>query len=237
MWSGPRFMSTALLRSWESRADTATADEPFYGYFLAATGADRPGRDDALASMPQQWSEVVRWLEGPIPDGKAIWYQKHHSLHLVGEMPWQWISGMTNCFLIRDPRLVIKSYSRIRPEFTADDLGYKQLVEVFDFVRSTAITPIVVDASDLRRSPGPQLETLCAAVGVPFDPAMLRWAPGRRSSDPPLGDPWYQNVQQTTGFAGTDDPVPAVPRQYWKVLELCTNHYDYLSMYRLGATR
>ena len=102
MWSGPRSLSTALLRSWESRKDTTTADEPFYGYFLAATGAERPGREDSLSLMPHDWESVLQWLEGPIPDGKAIWYQKHHALHLVGDLPWEWIDQQTNCFLIRD---------------------------------------------------------------------------------------------------------------------------------------
>lgn len=233
MWSGPRFLSTALLRSWGSRVDTATADEPFYGYFLAATGAERPGREDSLSLMPHDWETVLRWLEGPVPDGKAIWYQKHHALHLVGDLPWEWMDRVTNCFLIRNPRLVIPSYSRIRPEFSAADLGYEQLFEVFNYVRRNSRVPVVLDASDLRRSPKLYLEALCGAVGVGFDPAMLSWEAGRRSSDPSPCDPWYRKVQQTTDFVGGPDVFPDVSHRYRGILETCSEFYDQLFQHRL----
>jgi hypothetical protein len=233
MWSGPRFLSTALLRSWESRADTATADEPFYGYFLAATGAERPGREDSLALMPHDWQTVLRWLDGPVPDGKVIWYQKHHALHLVGDLPWDWIDRVTNCFLIRNPRLVIPSYSRIRPEFTAADLGYERLVDIFNYAQRDSGTPVVLDASDLLRSPKPHLEALCRAIGVSFDPAMLSWQAGRRPTDPSPGDPWYRSVQKTTGFVGGPEALPDVPRQYREIFEMCSEFYDQLYQHRL----
>ena len=38
MWSGPRNISTAMMRSWENRPDTQVVDEPFYACFLTATG-------------------------------------------------------------------------------------------------------------------------------------------------------------------------------------------------------
>jgi hypothetical protein len=40
MWSGPRNISTAMMRSFENRPDTAVIDEPFYAAFLAATAID-----------------------------------------------------------------------------------------------------------------------------------------------------------------------------------------------------
>lgn len=233
MWSGPRFLSTALMRSWGSRADTATTDEPFYGYFLATTGAERPGREDSLALQPHDWETVVEWLDGPVPDGKAIWYQKHHALHLVGDLPWEWIDCVTSCFLIRDPRLVISSYSRIRPDFSAADLGYERLVEVFDYVRRDSVAPLVLDASDLRRAPKPYLEALCRGIGVGFDPAMLSWEAGRRPDDPSPGDLWYRKVQQTTGFVGGPEPLRDIPRQYHAILESCSELYDQLYQHRL----
>ncbi len=38
MWSGPRNISTALMRSWENRPDTEVVDEPLYAYYLQRTG-------------------------------------------------------------------------------------------------------------------------------------------------------------------------------------------------------
>ena len=34
VWSGPRNISTALMRSFGNRMDTFVSDEPLYGYFL-----------------------------------------------------------------------------------------------------------------------------------------------------------------------------------------------------------
>ena len=43
MWSGPRNLSTAMMRSWENRVDTAVIDEPLYAAYLATTRLDHPG--------------------------------------------------------------------------------------------------------------------------------------------------------------------------------------------------
>ena len=62
MWSGPRTVSTALMRSWENRPDTVVVDEPLYAFYLDRTGLDHPGREQVIASQPVSWTEVVRQL-------------------------------------------------------------------------------------------------------------------------------------------------------------------------------
>ena len=57
MWSGPRNLSTAMMRSFGNRADTFVSDEPFYGCFLKATGADHPMREEVIAAMDCDWRE------------------------------------------------------------------------------------------------------------------------------------------------------------------------------------
>src|SRR5215467_13244537 len=83
MWSGPRNISTAMMRSFENRPDTAVVDEPFYAAFLAATGIDHPMRQESLASQPQDWHDVVESLLGPVPDGRPVFYQKQMTHHMV----------------------------------------------------------------------------------------------------------------------------------------------------------
>ena len=46
MWSGPRNISTALMRSFENRPDTFVTDEPFYAHYLKKTGIDHPLREE-----------------------------------------------------------------------------------------------------------------------------------------------------------------------------------------------
>ena len=69
MWSGPRNVSTALMRSFGARADTVVVDEPLYAHYLAATGLDHPGRDEVMASQPTRWQDVAAALTGPLPTG------------------------------------------------------------------------------------------------------------------------------------------------------------------------
>ncbi len=72
MWSGPRNISTAMLRAFGNRADCAVSDEPFYAAYLVATGLDHPMREAVIASQPNEWRVVVAVLSGPMPGGKAI---------------------------------------------------------------------------------------------------------------------------------------------------------------------
>ncbi len=112
MWSGPRNISTAMMRSFGARADTAVVDEPFYAAYLAKSGQQHPMRAEVLASQPQDWREVVAQLLGPVPDGQPILYQKHMTHHMLPEFGRDWIGRLRNAFLIRDPEAVLASYVR-----------------------------------------------------------------------------------------------------------------------------
>src|SRR6478672_6518397 len=102
MWSGPRNISTAMMRAFENRGDCAVVDEPFYAHYLAQTGLDHPGRDEVIAAGETDWRHVVEALTGPWPDGPALQYQKHMAQHLVPDLPREWIASMPNVLLIRD---------------------------------------------------------------------------------------------------------------------------------------
>ena len=73
MWSGPRTVSTALMRAWENRPDTAVTDEPLYAFYLDRTGLDHPGRDAVIASQPTDWRVVLdRLAIAPLPGGAFL---------------------------------------------------------------------------------------------------------------------------------------------------------------------
>ena len=104
MWSGPRNISTAMMRAFGNRADTVAVDEPLYAHYLATTGIDHPGRDEILAAQDRDWRTVTAWLTGPIPEGRSVWYQKHMTHHMIPEVGLDWLGGVTSAFLIREPR-------------------------------------------------------------------------------------------------------------------------------------
>src|ERR1700736_397988 len=203
MWSGPRNISTAMMRSWGNRADTTVIDEPFYAFYLNATGKKHPGADEVIAQGETDCRKVIeqcgRGLSAPI--GKKIFYQKQMTHHLLPEIDRGWIVDLTNCFLIRDPREVILSYIKKNPEPTLEDLGFVQQQKIFDFVREqTNSVPGVVDAKDVLENPERMLRSLCDGIGVEFDKAMLSWPPGLRDTDGIWAKHWYDDVARSTSF-------------------------------------
>jgi hypothetical protein len=228
MWSGPRNVSTAMLRSFGSRADALVVDEPLYAHYLAATGIDHPGRAEIMASQPGRWQDVAAALTGPLPDGIRVHYQKHMAHHLLPGIGRDWIGALSNAFLIRDPAYVVASYAKVRGEPTLADLGYVQQSEIF-----RAFGGPVVDAADLLRDPAGVLGRLCGALGVPFDPAMLSWPPGRRGTDGVWAPHWYASVEASTGFAAYDPRPARVPARLDHLVEQARPYYDELSAHRL----
>jgi hypothetical protein len=201
MWSGPRNVSTAFMRSWGNREDTLVVDEPFYAHYLKVTGLGHPGRDEVIASQPTDWREVAGNLHGPVPDGVAIFYQKQMSHHLLPQMGRDWLDGLTHAFLIRDPRPMIASLGEKLGEFDLVATGLPQQAEIFDHVlRRTGGVPPVIDSADLLARPEPMLRALCAALGVPFSDRMLWWPAGPRATDGVRAKYCYDRVEKSTGF-------------------------------------
>ena len=180
MWSGPRNISTAMLRSWGSRADSYVTDEPLYSHYLDQTEVDHPGRDEVIAHHERDWQKVVAWLTGPVPEGRAIWYQKHMAHHLLPQIDRSvagWLSGLTHAFLIREPREMLTSLAKVTPNPKLADTGLPQQLELFEQVRERLGTvPPVVDSKDVLQDPRRALGRLCEVLSVPWDEAMLAHA-------------------------------------------------------------
>jgi hypothetical protein len=230
MWSGPRTVSTALMRSFENRADTVVVDEPLYAYYLAHTATDHPGRDEILASMSPDWREVVSGLAGaPLPAGASVWYQKHMTHHLLPEVDRAVFGGLRHAFLIRNPRRLLASYARVRSAPVLADLGLEQQLEIF-----RAFGGPVIDSADILRDPRGALEALCDALGIGFDPAMLAWPAGPRPTDGVWAPYWYDSVRRSTGFGPYTEPGPdALPPELEPLAAACRPFYSELAARRL----
>jgi hypothetical protein len=234
MWSGPRNISTAMMRAWENREDCVVSDEPLYAHYLAATGADHPGRDEVIAAGECDWRKVVAELAGPVPEGKPIWYQKHMCHHLLPGMERDWILDLTNVLLIRDPAEVVASYLRTRGTVSAEEIGLPQQAELFE--RLTArlgAPPPVIDAGDFLADPEGHLRALCALLGIDFTPRMLRWPPGPRASDGIWAPHWYHAVWQSTGFDAPRRERAELGESAGRVVAECQAVYRALRAYRL----
>src|SRR5215217_6071399 len=183
MWSGPRNLSTAMMRGFGNRADTFVSDEPFYGAFLKTSSAAHPMREEVVAAMDCDWQSVARTIAVPVPDGSPVWYQKHMWHHMVGPIGYDDFAGFTHAFLIREPARMIDSYLRKREAAAFEDFGLERQAEFFEREADClGLAPPVIDANDVLANPEGVLPKLCAALGIPWDEAMLSWSPGRRGT-------------------------------------------------------
>lgn len=199
-WSSPRNISTALMYSFAQREDMTVVDEPLYAHYLLRqpTEADHPGREEILASQEGNGALVVkRMLEHDYGRSAVLFKQMtHHLLHLDRSF----LHRMENVLLIRDPRAILASFSKVVRQVTAEDIGLPQQVSLFTELTAMGHPPAVVDAARLLRAPEAVLRRLCNHLDLPWTPAMLNWEAGPRKEDGVWAPHWYANVHKSTGF-------------------------------------
>ena len=209
MWSGPRNISTALLRSWGNRPDTLVNDEPLYGAFLSETGFDHPVAAEIIDHYETDWSKVVTGLTGEIPGGKSIYYQKHMAHHLLPGMGREWVLKLDNCFLLREPREMLTSLIKILPEPGVADTGLPQQLEIFRMVEAQLEkAPPVLDSRDVLEAPernsGLSFPPRCSPglleEGIPMESGLLTGM--ERLKNRPPSDPIRPRMRRFPGSSG-----------------------------------
>ena len=234
MWSGPRNISTAMMRSFGARSDCAVSDEPFYGAFLEATGEPHPMAAETIADLDCDWRSVLAAQSGDAPGGAPTWYQKHMPHHMVGPVGIADMPNHRHAFLIRAPERVVASYAAKNELRRPEMLGFAQLRGYFEHeaARSGRIPP-VVDSDDILADPAGVLGRLCGALGIAWDRAMLNWRRGPHAQDGVWGAHWYDKVNASTGFGPPPGPPPALEGPYAEVAEACREDYEALRRHAL----
>jgi Sulfotransferase domain len=228
MWSGPRNLSTAMMRAFGNRRHVvAVLDEPFYAAYLAATGKAHPMRDAVLAAGPTDWREAARRCA---PPARGVLYQKHMAQHMLPGFGRDWMDALTHVFLIRDPARVVASFAAKWEEVESEDLGFDRQLELFERVAERqGAAPPVIDAERVRADPEGVLRALCARIGLGFDAGMLAWPAGRRESDGVWGAHWYGSVERSTGFAPPEPEPPPLAGRYAALAAAGEAAYERLS--------
>lgn len=232
MWSGPRNISTAMMRSFENRADCTVVDEPFYAAYLAETGLDHPMRDEVLAAQPTDWRAVAKGLATA---GGDLVYEKHMAHHMLPGFGLDWVRDCRNAFLIRDPAEVLASYVAKRGEVTLDDIGVVQQRAIFEREADRlGKAPPVVRGADVTANPRGTLGRLCAALDLAFSEAMLNWPAGPRESDGVWAPAWYDSVWRSTGFSTPERTAyPLLPDDLRRIADEARPHYEAMLAHRL----
>jgi len=214
MWSGPRNISTAMMRAFENREDTTAVDEPFYACYLHSTGLDHPLGQGVINSQSTDWSVVAKAMSEQSFD-EEIFYQKHMTHHMLRKIDLSWTRNLHNCFLIRDPEYVVNSYSKKMHTISQDAIGIKRQFELFTEISGLTDKELpVIDAGQFLQSPEEGLRKLCDKLSIPFSARMLSWPKGRRASDGVWASHWYESVEESTGFQPlTESKFELTPEQ------------------------
>lgn len=227
MWSGPRNISTAMMYSFANRPDCEAWDEPFYGFSLKNKGNDHPMRDEIIASMETDWDKLV--TQCTTPSRKPLLYQKHMTHHMLDGYDRSFILALTNAFLIRTPARVLASYTEKWADVDLRAIGFVEQAEIFDMVaQKLGHAPPVVDSDDILANPQAVLKKLCAACGIEFDDAMLKWPKGPKACDGVWASHWYNNAWASTGFASPAARQIVLPPALQSIAEAATPYYDQL---------
>lgn len=237
MWSGPRNISTTMMRSFENRPDAIVADEPFYGCYLKASGADHPYREEILAAQPTNWRAVVKNLQAPLPAGKSVLFEKHIAYHYPDGEPLDWLLTHRTFLLIRDPRLMVASYAKKSAEVAPIVESYAVAGRIHDFLAQNRVPCPIVDATDILNDPPGMIGALCSALGIPFTEKMLSWPAGARQSDGVWAPYWYDAVIASTGFKRPVDKAVELSPDLERASELAAKDYQFLAERRLIAPK
>jgi hypothetical protein len=233
MWSGPRNISTAMMRSFSSRADCAVTDEPFYGAYLKQSGELHTMADAIIAVMDTDWQSVADTMRGSVPDGKPIWYQKHMPHHMIGPVSIMDFPDHAHVFLIRAPDQVAASYAAKNELTDSAQLGFAQLVDYHKRISDKlGAPPAVLDSNAILADPTAKLQSLCAAIDIDWDPAMLSWNTGIHPADGIWASHWYNAVEKSTGF-GSPTVSALLTGDAQSIANACTVDYEYLKSFCL----
>lgn len=230
MWSGPRNLSTTMMRSFAARSDTVAVDEPFYAAYLQLTGLLHPMTDEILAAHEADPQKVIQSLIGPVPGGKSVFYQKHMVHHMVEGIPMDWLDNIErHVLLIRHPARVVASYAKKMDALSPEAMGFAQQERLWrQLCEGQGAAPVVVDADLILENPEGVLRRLCAAIGLAWDDAMLSWPAGPRPEDGAWAPHWYDAVWRSTGFGDPPGPLPVLSGDAARIAESALAGYERL---------
>ena len=233
LWSGPRNISTALMRSFENRNDTNVIDEPFYAYYLKNTGLKHPMYKEIINIYETEKDKITKNLLNE--KYKKILLIKHMTHHINNNIDLDWIKKTKNFFLIRHPKKVINSYIKRNKLININDLGFIEQLKIFEYVKSfSKQNTVVINSTNLLNNPKIILNKLCNQMDIEFDQNMLKWPKGKRSSDGIWSIIWYQNVIKSSQFEKENNENIIIPKQYINILNECLKIYFKINKYSIS---
>lgn len=224
--AGPRNLSTAIMYSFAQRKDCMVLDEPFYGHYLNRNKLDfkHPSEKEILSTMDLNEGNIIEKIN-ILALNKTV-FIKGMAHHYINESSF--ILDWKNIILIRHPKKIISSFSKVISNPSINDIGIKKASELFLFLKEKNKTPIVIDSDELMLNPKKYLKKLCKLLNIPFSKDMLHWKKGGISEDGIWAKHWYANVHNTTGFQIQEKKEIELLENLQPLLEEALPYYEIL---------
>ncbi len=198
--SGPRNISTALMYAFAQHPEFAVIDEPFYAHYLDQVQEREPHPMEAeiLSTMPKSRDAVVAQINALAQNQNL--FVKNMAHHCLEPDPY-YMTEWQNVILIRHPKKLLASFSKVIERPDLDAIGIKRAFELVEFFDRNDIAYTVIESDELMIDPEIYLNQLCEALSIKFYPEMCRWPSGPNPADGIWAPYWYKKVHQSTGFA------------------------------------
>ncbi len=232
------------MYSFAQRSDTKVVDEPLYAHYLLQqpTTAAHPGREAIMASQQTDVVALVKGLFNAAEQYPILLCKQmtHHLIPWEAEVlapHWQQLLGLVaneaelsikNILLIRDPRAILASYTKVVQAVSVEDVGIVQQYQLYERLQAAGQLTAVVDSKRLLLAPAQSLRLLCEQIGIPFEEAMLKWSPGPRPEDGVWAPYWYENVHKSSGFQPFQEKNTPLPPHLAVLAEQLQPYYDRL---------
>lgn len=225
LWAHSRSASTAFLRMMIERGDVTVLHEPFLA--LTQDGQVAVPAPDGPPALARSGPELIAALAalaaaGPVFVKEVLDYRYPEVFGHPGGL-----AAMTHTFLVRDPRQAISSHYAVKPTVTCPEIGYERLCELFELLWSaTGTLPVVIRAEKLLADPAAVVADYCQAVGLPFVPAALSWAPGDRP-EWQRHRGWHLDAIASSGFGAASHDYPVTVDNSPALRGFYDHHYPY----------
>lgn len=200
LWTHPRSISTAFERVMMERGDFNILHEPFsYLYYVQKEGAaiDQEYTDpDHPTTYPEIKAHILSAAESSPVFFKDMCAHCYEDLIRDDEI----ISRLVNTFLIRDPDKAIPSFYAMNEKVRLDEIGYEQLLGVFQKSSELNGKPsVVIDATDLEDNPEGIVKAYCEEIKIPFIPESLSWDSGHKE-EWDIWKKWHSDAAKSSGI-------------------------------------
>ena len=229
LWASPRNISTALMYSFAQRSDVKVLDEPFYAHYLKniSPELDHPGKKEILNIQSTDLKIVIKEIDSLNQQYGGV-FIKNMTHHLRGA-DFSFAEEWYNIILTRDPQKAIISFSKVIPNPTMEDLGYKLQYDLANFFTSKKINFKVVLSENLLKNPKKVLSDVCKFSKLKFNPQMLSWKKGGIVEDGVWAKYWYQNLHNSDGFSPwVNKSSEEINSNNFVVFEHATHYYQQL---------